>query len=171
MSDEFLCARCAKHQSTCCQATDIYVTLGDVRRISAASSARDFTEFRPPADPAYDQTEEDPYWQKHVFRSDGKRRVVRHQPNGDCWFLGSQGCTLEKEVRPLICRLYPFDYTADGLKDQPAGGCPVELLRSGDNLLQVLGMDRVLAEQYRTQLYAELAESESSDAVSESAAA
>ena len=171
MSDEFLCARCAKHQSTCCQATDIYVTLGDVRRISAASSARDFTEFRPPADPAYDQTEEDPYWQKHVFRSDGTRRVVRHQANGDCWFLGSHGCTLEKEVRPLICRLYPFDYTADGLKEQPAGGCPVELLQRGENLLQVLAMDREQAEQYRTQLYAELAESEDSHAGSESAAA
>lgn len=171
MSDEFLCVRCAKHYSTCCQQTDIYVTLGDVRRIIEASSTTNFTEFRPPADPAYDQTEEDPFWQQHVFRPDGTRRVLKQQPNGDCRFLGPQGCTLAATVRPLICRLYPFDYTADGLKEQPAGGCPVELLRPQQQLLQVLGMDRAQAEQYRAQLYAELIERESSNAASESTAA
>jgi len=171
VSDEFLCVRCAKHYSTCCQGTDIFVTLGDVRRMTEASSATNFTEFRPPADPAYDQTEEDPFWQKHVFRSDGKRRVVKHQPNGDCHFLGPQGCTLASTVRPLICRLYPFDYTADGLKEQPAGGCPVELLRPQQKLLQVLGMDRGQAEQYRAQLYVEIVEHEDTNAASESAAA
>ena len=171
MSDEFLCARCAKHFSTCCQGTDIFVTLGDVRRITEASSAENFTEFRKPLDPAYDQSEEDPFWQKHVFRSDGKRRVVKHQANGDCSFLGSQGCTLAATVRPLICRLYPFDYTADGLKEQPAGGCPVELLRPQQQLLQVLGMNRAQAEQFRAQLYVEIVEQEDTKTESESAAA
>ena len=171
MSDEFLCARCAKHFLTCCQGTDIFVTLGDVRRITEASSAANFTEFRPPSDPAYVQTEEDPFWHKHVFGSDGKRRVVKHQANGDCYFLGSTGCTLAATVRPLICRLYPFDYTADGLKEQPAGGCPVQLLQPQQQLLQVLGMDRVQAEQYRAQLYVEIAEQDETNSISESAAA
>ena len=171
MSEEFLCARCAKHQTTCCQQTDIHVTLGDVRRIAEASSVTNFTEYRSATDPAYNQTDEDPFWQQHVFRPDGTRRVLKHQPNGDCQFLGSQGCTLEATVRPLICRLYPFDYTADGLNQQPAGGCPVELLRPQQQLLQVLGMDRAQAEQYRAQLYAELTEQDDSNATSESAAA
>ena len=92
-------------------------------------------------------------------------------PNGDCHFLGPQGCTLASTVRPLICRLYPFDYTVDGIKERPAGGCPVELLRPQQQLLQVLGMDRDEAERYRAQLYAELPEQEDSDAASESVAA
>ena len=171
VSDEFLCARCAKHQITCCQNTDIHATLGDVRRIATVSSTPNFTEYRAAADPAYDQTEEDPFWQQHVFRSDGTRRVLKQQPDGKCHFLGLQGCTLAATVRPLICRLYPFDYTADGLKEQPAGGCPVELLRPQQQLLQVLGMDRDQAEQYRAQLYAELTEKDDTNAAFESIAA
>ncbi len=171
MSDEFLCARCAKHYSTCCQKTDIFVTLGDVRRIAHASSASNFTEYRAPEDASYDQTIEDPFWQQHVFQSDGTRRVLRQQQNGDCYFLGPQGCTLDANVRPLICRLYPFDYTVDGIKARPAGGCPVELLRPQQQLLQVLGMDRDQAERHRAQLYAELPEQEDCEVAAESAAA
>lgn len=171
MSEEFLCARCAKHQKTCCQNTDIYVTLGDVRRIANASSVRHFTEYRAAANQAYDQTEEDPLWHQHVFRPDGTRRVLKQQSNGDCCFLGSQGCTLTMNVRPLICRLYPFDYTADGLKEQPAGGCPVELLQPKQQLLQVLEMNRDQAERHRAQLYAELLEKDDAGTASEGTAA
>ena len=171
MSDEFLCARCAKHYSTCCQKTDIYVTLGDVRRIANASSSMGFTEYRAPEDASYDQSVEDPFWQQHVFRPDGTRRVLKQQPNGDCHFLGPQGCSLAAVVRPLICRLYPFDYNADELKLQPSGGCPAELLRPQQRLLRVLGMNRDEAERYRAQLYAELPEKEDSGAATESAAA
>ena len=172
MSEEFLCARCAKHQESCCQRTDIYVTLGDVRRIENAVGASDFTEFRSAAYSTYDQSIEDPFWHRHVFRDDGTRRVLKQQqPSGDCFFLGPQGCVLSASVRPLICRLYPFDYTADGLKEAPVGGCPVELLRPQQQLLQVLGMNREKAEQHRAQLYVEMQETEASTETSESAAA
>lgn len=171
MSDEFLCARCAKHQKTCCQNTDIFVTLGDVRRISNATRLTDFTEYRAASDPAYDQTEEDPFWQQHVFLADGTRRVLVQQANGDCSFLGSQGCVLSETVRPLICRLFPFDYTKEGLKELPAGGCPVDLLGPQQQLFQALEMNRERAEHYRAQLYAELTEDDEIDATSESRAA
>jgi len=166
VSEEFLCARCAKHQKTCCQHTDIFVTLGDVSRIASAIGTSDFTEYRSAASPAYDQTEEDPVWHRQVFRDDGTRRVLKQQPDGDCHFLGPQGCVLTATVRPLICRLYPFDYTSDGLKDAPAGGCPVELLMPGQQLLQVLAMNRDEAERYRAQLYAELQDEEDASVVS-----
>lgn len=74
-------------------------------------------------------------------------------------------------VRPLICRLYPFDYTADGLKEQPAGGCPVELLQPRQQLLQVLEMNRDEAERHRAQLYAELLEKDDAGTASEGTAA
>ena len=101
VSEEFLCARCAKHQESCCQRTDIYVTLGDVRRIENAVGASDFTEFRSAAYSTYDQSIEDPFWHRHVFRDDGTRRVLKQQqPSGDCFFLGPQGCVLSASVRP-----------------------------------------------------------------------
>ncbi len=49
MSDpEFLCVRCARHMKTCCQTCEIYVSPGDVERISAHTGRRDFYEFRAP---------------------------------------------------------------------------------------------------------------------------
>lgn len=142
-----------------------------MRRIADAASISNFTEYRAAKDPAYDQTEEDPVWHHHVFREDGTRRVLKQQANGDCQFLGAQGCVLQTSVRPLICRLYPFDYTFDGLKDAPAGGCPVELLKPSQQLMQVLDMNREEGERFRAQLYAEMKEQEASDMNPESTAA
>ena len=39
--------------------------------------------------------------------------------NGDCTFLGAAGCVLPEEVRPLVCRLYPFEYTHRGILGEP----------------------------------------------------
>lgn len=156
MADEFLCARCAKHTTTCCQKTDIYVTLGDVRRISNHSGKVDFFEFRRPAYSVDDQQVEDPFWYEHVFREDGQRRVLKHQPDGNCFFLGPHGCTLSDETRPLICRLYPFDYNAEQILPRLASGCPVELLRPEQSLIDELQMDVNRAEQIRRLLYVEM---------------
>ncbi|MEX0703254.1 MAG: YkgJ family cysteine cluster protein [Planctomycetales bacterium] len=155
---ESLCARCARHQRTCCQDTEIYVTPGDVRRIAAETGRSDFVEFRPPRDPVYAAVDDDPSWQATVFRPDGTRRVLVQRGDGDCGFLGPQGCTLSASARPLVCRLYPFDYTAASIRPQPANGCPRELLAPGDDLLQVLDMLFADAVRWHGQLYAEIAE-------------
>jgi Fe-S-cluster containining protein len=91
-----------------------------------------------------------------VLRSDGTRRVLKQQPNEDCCFLGSQGCRLTVDERPLVCRLYPFDYTADGLAESPAPGCPLYLLEEGEELIEAIGMRRGQAEVWRKQLYEEI---------------
>ncbi len=107
---EPLCARCARHQQTCCQDSDIYVTTQDVARISAHVGHSDFTEYRVASDPVYLNEHHDPLWMEKVFRPDGSRRVLKQQSNLDCIFLGKQGCVLPTEVRPLICRLYPSSF-------------------------------------------------------------
>ncbi|MEZ6126450.1 MAG: YkgJ family cysteine cluster protein [Planctomycetaceae bacterium] len=162
VTEEFLCARCARHQKTCCQQTDIFVTLGDIDRIAqhTGQSASQFSEFRAADDPVYLDQDDDPTWKAHVFRSDGTRRVLRQQANRDCTFLGAEGCTLPLETRPLICRLYPFDYTDAGVKPLPAGGCPVELLRPQQQLLPTLDMKFEDAYRWHEQLYRELQLSE-----------
>lgn len=154
--DEFLCVRCARHTKTCCQRSEIYTTSGDERRIRDYSGRDDFTEFRPAVNIDYADQDDDPIWRDHVFLEDGSRRVLKRQPNGDCTFLGTQGCVLPLEVRPLVCRLYPYDYTADGIQEQLAEGCPLELLRPGQELIQALDMNIADARRWHRQLYEEI---------------
>lgn len=155
-AEDCLCARCARHQKTCCQAPQIYVTRGDVKRIENETGRNGFSEFRLPDHPGYTDQDDDPIWRDNAFQPDGTRRVLKKQENGDCTFLGPTGCTLTIEARPLVCRLYPFDYTADGFLNNLASGCPLELLRPGQELLPTLGMTREIAESWRRQLYEEL---------------
>ena len=155
-AEEPLCARCARHTTTCCQWSEVFVTTGDVARIVAHTGRRDFFEYRAVDNPNYGDQDDDPVWRDHVFRPDGTRRVVRHQANGDCWFLGPIGCVLPLEARPLVCRLYPFDYTSEGIQDELAEGCPLGLLRPGQELLPVLNMRREDAVQWHRQLYDEM---------------
>lgn len=157
MGDEAsLCSRCAQRGKTCCQICEIYVTPGDVQRIGTFVGHFDFFEFRKPVDPQYLDQDDDPEWARCVFRPDGSRRVLRRSTSGDCVFLGPVGCRLPWEVRPLVCRLYPVEYTAGGLKPDLADGCPVNLLPPGQDLLQALGMTWEKAEVWWRQLYAEI---------------
>ena len=155
-TEEFLCVRCARHMKTCCQTSEIYVTPGDVQRIGEFTGRDDFKEFRAPEDPIYLQLDDDPVWIEHVIRPDGTRRVLKRQENGDCTFLGNHGCVLPLETRPLICRMYPYDYDANGIRDDLANGCPMELLRPGQGLVAALEMNRADAQRWHRQLYAEV---------------
>jgi Fe-S-cluster containining protein len=153
---ESLCARCARLGKTCCQTCEIYVTPGDVARIEAFTGQTGFYEFRVPDNPVYLDQDDDPEWVACVFRPDSSRRVLKRKADGDCVFLGPKGCQLPLEVRPLVCRLYPINYTARGLEPELAKGCPVQLLPPGVGLLEALNMNRAQAEVWHRQLYAEI---------------
>lgn len=153
---EFLCARCARHQPTCCQTSEVYVTPGDAERIAEVTGDESFYEFRLPDDPIYAAENGDPLWIATIFRADGTRRILRRKPGGDCTFLGEQGCRLALETRPLLCRLYPFDFTADGILPDLARGCPTELLPPEQSLLEALQIERADAERWHRQLYQEI---------------
>jgi Fe-S-cluster containining protein len=155
-NEEFLCARCARHMKTCCQTPEVYVTPGDVDRIADHIGRRDFFHFRVPTDAAYLEEGDDPVWQKYVFHEDKTRRVLKRMPDGDCSLLGPQGCTLPLEVRPLVCRLYPYDYDERGIRDEPTPGCPIELLRPGMGLMEELDLKLEDARRWHKQLYAEI---------------
>ncbi len=154
--EEFLCIRCARHTQTCCQRSEIYATPGDVQRIGHHTGHADFFEFRAPNNPEYLDQDDDPMWREQVFRPDNTRRVLKREPNGDCTFLGTHGCSLPLEVRPLVCRLYPYDYTAAGLTAELSEGCPLELLRPGLGLIDALEMKPADAQRWHRQLYVEI---------------
>jgi Fe-S-cluster containining protein len=101
----------------------------------------------------------DPEWIPLTLASDGTRRMLRQRPDGDCTFLGDAGCTLPGEVRPLVCRLYPwaFDYT--GVHGEKPEYCPVAMLSTdGRPMVEVLGMQAGDAHGWHRMLYDELRE-------------
>lgn len=158
------CARCARVQPTCCQRTDILVTDGDRARIrahlvrSGRAGGDAFWERRAPRDASYlDDDPDDPDWRAATVAADGTRAVLVKRADGDCTFLGEAGCTLPGDVRPLVCRLYPFEYTHRGLADEDPEYCPTALVDPrGTGMVSVLGMRRAEAEVWRRDLYREL---------------
>ena len=160
MTDQgVLCSLCAQKCKTCCVETDIFVTTGDVRRIFGFTKDPDFYEFRGCSTAAYKDQSDDPQWDRMVFRPDGTRRVVKRDSSGRCLFLRATGCILPLEVRPLICRLHPHLYNAQGLYPELAPDCPIQLLAPGKQPEQLIqGFSKEQARYWHHMLYQEIME-------------
>lgn len=159
-----LCEHCSHLGRTCCQGTDVYVTLGDIDRIAARTGDRGFYEFRRSADLEYEDQPDDPIWAAHVIRPDHSRRVLKHDPEGNCIFLTRAGCALTLTERPLVCRLHPHVYTATGIAPGADNRCPVRFLAPGERLEEsIAGYDNALAGPWHRMLYDEIAWKEISD--------
>ena len=154
-----LCARCASRGETCCRNSQVFLTLGDVRRIGrAAGSAAVFFEEAPAIDPAYRAGDEiDPVWNR-IFDREGRRRILVFRPESGCFFLSAGGCRLPPEIRPLVCRLYPYDYNHVAIKGVYGHRCPEPERNSPALILALLSMNRETAECWRQTLYAEIRE-------------
>jgi Fe-S-cluster containining protein len=155
-SDASFCAKCSRLGKTCCQDSDVYVTQGDLLRIKTFTGHSKFFEYRAPSDPSYRDQSDDPVWDTLVFKKDGSRRVLCRDAVLNCIFLGQTGCFLPMDVRPLICRLHPFQYTVSGLEPDLAAGCPLHLLAPGITLEAQLKLSRITAEKWHKLLYAEI---------------
>lgn len=152
-----LCRECAGAGQTCCQGHDIYITRGDCLRIYNFLRHKDFYEYRASSDPAYADQNDDPIWQQYVFRSDGRRRVLKHKQNNDCALLTPAGCALPIEVRPLVCRLFPHVYSAVGISDGWDPACRAALTTIGDVMENgIAGIRGVEADQWHQLLYNEV---------------
>ena len=157
-SEVHACARCATLQKTCCQRAEILLTTGDIARIAHDVGREDFWEQRAPLDPGYTEPDDDdPRWLEYTVATDGRRLVLRRREGGDCSFLGHAGCELSLEVRPLVCRLYPYAYTEWGLIGLDDEYCPRSTLSpQGRPMNEVLDIPMASAESWRRQLYEEL---------------
>ncbi len=151
-----ICFKCASLGPTCCcRERDILVTRGDIERISRFVGYIDFFEYRVPVDPEYLAQDDDPNWLKYTVREDGSRQVLKRSPVGGCLFLTEIGCHLSLDVRPLVCRLYPFQYTEQGITGV-LSECPIHLLTEGETILDALHMSYEEAQQWWQLLYTEL---------------
>jgi Fe-S-cluster containining protein len=145
-------------QRTCCQRAEVLVTAGDVERIRAASGSEDFFEYRRAEDESYLEFDsKDPDWLTLTVEADGTRRMLRRTHEGDCVFLGTGGCRLTLEVRPLVCRLYPLNYVESGFVGAAEEYCPVSVLSpDGRSMAEVLEVDPAEARRWHAALYQEL---------------
>ena len=157
------CALCATLGRTCCQSREILVTEGDKSRIAKFTGEQAFWEDACPNDPDYLDQDDDPNWIAWAFRPDGSRPILKRESNGDCRFLNGVGCVLPLEVRPLVCRLFPYAYTERGLNGI-VNECPREVVPTGQTILQVLDMRQADAIRWYRMLYTELRTKEPWDA-------
>jgi len=115
------CARCMKALGkTCCEPRGTehlaMVTRADIARISEYTrlAARRFTQ----EDGVNEADAADFEARWPLYRGYFRRGPVRTTllaRNGACVFHEpTRGCTLPLDVRPMACRLYPFDKWADG---------------------------------------------------------
>ncbi|GMU83389.1 MAG: hypothetical protein AMXMBFR47_32590 [Planctomycetota bacterium] len=151
------CAKCARITQTCCQRAEVLTTAADRARIAAFTGWSDFWEYRAPESPSYTDQDDDPNWIHWGFRPDGTRPILKRRLGGDCVFLSPTGCALPMDIRPLVCRLYPYTYNEQGI-DGIDNGCPPEVIPPGSNILTVLDMRRAEADQWHAALYRELRE-------------
>jgi Fe-S-cluster containining protein len=151
------CLACASQGHTCCQGHDIYVTRGDCKRIGEHSRIVDFFEYRGCSHADYADQGDDPVWRQFVFRRDGSRRVLKRLADGDCLFLCSAGCSLPLTARPLVCRLYPHLYSANGIAGVFDGECPAAKIQAIPMLEKgIAGVQRQEAVQWHHMLYTEI---------------
>lgn len=148
-----ICARCAAGDLTCCRNTEVFLTCGDLRRIGRVAR-EPFWRFVPvmAGGPGGDAL-----WRR-VFTHPEGLRVLKHRDDRNCVFLKEDGCGLDMETRPLICRLYPFEYDDVCVKGATPTLCPQPEQSNIPLLLALLGMNRDDAEAWRAMLYREIVE-------------
>ncbi|WP_225408848.1 YkgJ family cysteine cluster protein [Stigmatella hybrida] len=168
-----VCARCpGLLGKSCCEPRNgehlAMVTRADMERIHAHTglAVHRFTHREGLTDLEAQEYEGQWPLYRGYFRK-GPVRVTLAERRGACiFFAPATGCTLPAEVRPVACRLYPFEQWADGswsvavgrygdlaLARQEGGAClGVEEASSMEALLAMFGTTRETVEALGAQL-------------------
>lgn len=148
------CIACARQEQSCCNHVDIFLTGGDIERISRMRPAEDFYRWAP-LTAEYEDGGGDPTWNALILNADRQRRILSHKNKGECYFLTETGCSLPSEVRPLLCRIYPYDFRESGLCGISTS-CPVATEKDWLSILEASEMHQANAQRWVCQLYAEI---------------
>ena len=159
------CAECAKIQKTCCEEeiTFVGLTCGDIERISEFTGQEDFYELQAVDEELKDiyvnplnYSENDRIYVTYFFDSEGRRNVLKKNKNGECCFITDNGCLLPSNIRPLICRIYPYEWNDQHEIWVEAGYCPKELFKDNEDLIRKVGLSAEEAKRLVSQFYAEI---------------
>lgn len=162
-----ICTQCARIQRTCCEQTTVEVALtrGDIARIAWQTGRSDFYQrqaVRPDQLDSYENParygDEVAVYVMGLFDREDRRPILKKQPDGSCLFVSSTGCTLPVASRPLLCRIYPYDWTDSRELWVDAAYCPKALFRDEADLLEQVADPYEVARALVDQLYDELAE-------------
>jgi Fe-S-cluster containining protein len=130
------------------------LTCGDIDRIHQVYPVPDFYELAR-LTPDYEDGGGDPTWNPAILDDTGRRRIVRQKENGRCFFLTDVGCSLPSDVRPLLCRIFPYDFREYGLCGISAS-CPVASESQWLHILEDSEMKYSNARKWVVQLYEEI---------------
>lgn len=148
------CAVCASLGKACCKGYQIYLTPGDVSRISDYLNSSDFYTVEPPVlsdiEPDYD-----PLWLPMIMSEDRQVRVLKRGADKQCSLATDKGCQLPLDRRPLVCRLFPYYYLEDGILGIDAA-CPISNDCNWRTVLNRMDMDEVKAKSWVDLLYKEI---------------
>ncbi|MBF0202555.1 MAG: hypothetical protein HQK66_14855 [Desulfamplus sp.] len=89
--------------------------------------------------------------------SESRVRVLKRSAEKNCYFLTQEGCHLPFARRPLICRLYPYTYTSNGILGIDRS-CPISREQEWQSILDHLDMPADRALEWLTLLYDEVAQ-------------
>ena len=148
------CLDCASRNQSCCVNVHIFITSGDIERISQASDIHDFYSSEP-LTPEYFDGGGDPDWNNLILDENGCRKIVRQTETGNCIFLSEKGCRLKPDIRPLLCRIYPYDFTGRKIVGI-SNYCPVSADNSWQEVLNLSQMHYHAAQEWIKQLYDEI---------------
>lgn len=159
------CAQCAKIQKTCCQEDVTFVALtgGDIERISTYTGREDFYELQAVAEELIDIyanparfSEDDRIYVTCLFDSKGRRNILKKNKNNECCFITDTGCLLPHDIRPLICRIYPYEWNDRREVWIEAGYCPKELFKDNEDLIRKVGLSEEEVKRLVNQFYDEI---------------
>ncbi len=150
------CLDCAANDISCCEGTQIYVTLGDIQRIRDYGIHGEFF-IREPLGETYLTGGDDPEWNPLILEPDGRRRILALKEDGNCLFLTEKGCKLPGDVRPLLCRIYPFDFKGPKITGI-CKGCQISKCENWQEILEQSQMNLSTATGWVEKLYQEISQ-------------
>jgi Fe-S-cluster containining protein len=148
----YICKECHENKTGCCRflpqsdSIQIGITFPEIYRIMKGTklSYQDFIERDQIDEKIVDSLSENihPVF-KQIFHGNYRFKLKTNQ--GNCVFLGSEGCTLDREIRPHYCNLYPFWLVPDSDRLQVliSQECLAQLkAKNISNLLQLFEVSR-----------------------------
>lgn len=160
-----ICKKCSQIIRTCCEkpTVDVALTNADIERIATVTQLRDFYELRDVEGGSYSSpanySKEEEIYIMNIFKKDGRRNVLKHKNNGKCVLLGDNGCIVSFDVRPLLCRIYPYDWNDNREIWLNPTYCPKELFKDENEMVENIAVDLNTARELVDQLYNEIMKS------------
>lgn len=159
------CSECSKLQLTCCEleVTEVAITNGDIRRISDYTGRNDFYHLKQVSEEmkyVYENPANVPkgleQYVEYLFDEEGRRNILKKNERNGCCFLTPNGCALPSNIKPIICRLFPYDWNDNRDVWMDFTTCPKILFKDEQELKELVCLPEEEAKRLIDLLYYEI---------------